>query len=88
MSRSLNNLSCTQQVAKNMSERRFLSQKLKKKTRMLISIVSHLFMNNINGIIDYMSFTNHFGDKKNCSECPETHFGFGFLKSDNIFFSK
>ena len=64
MSRSLNNLSRTQQVAKNMSERRFLSQKLKKKTRMLISIVSHLFMNNINGIIDYMSFTNHFGDKK------------------------
>ena len=31
---------------------------------MYISIVSHLFTNDINAIINNMSFTNHFGETK------------------------
>ena len=31
---------------------------------MLISIVSRLFMNDINSIIDHMFFTNQLGDTK------------------------
>ena len=33
-------------------------------TRMLISIVSRPFMNDINSIIDHMFFTNQLGDTK------------------------
>ena len=34
------------------------------KTRMLISIVSRPFMNNINNIIKHMLFTDQLGDTK------------------------
>ena len=36
----------------------------KQQTRMLISIVSRPFMNDINNIIDHILFTNQLGDTK------------------------